>query len=371
MTWDAPRAYAVGELIDDTILNQYLRDNLLETETAKAQAAGDLFYCSTAAANELTANQAGIEAASGWAAQSLACDTARSTAQAHTGSASLAITSEGVNPVMAAQIPLTVADLVRVGAGEVYEASGWFRANAATRSCWTRVEWYDAQLVLLSTSDGPAIVDSASAWTQAFAAFIAPDRAVYGRLCLVVATPQPSEIHYADDMRLATGGVISRRAIGSSGQWLRSLSGVPAWDSNAPVTALLGRTSYDPASVSTYTTSSATLADVDATNLVLAFTPPSSGKVLIVLSAFADKPSNGGGFWGLRDSGGDIASSVAQVADAVGATVALRPSYRLLFTGLSGAKSWKWAYSRAVSGSWSMYAGGDAGAAVMEAWAVP
>jgi hypothetical protein len=52
MGWTAPRTWVDGEVVTRDLLNQHLRDNLLETEAAKAAAAGDTFHATSAAAFE-------------------------------------------------------------------------------------------------------------------------------------------------------------------------------------------------------------------------------------------------------------------------------------------------------------------------------
>lgn len=44
MAWTAPRTWTAGEVVTGSIQNTHIRDNLLETATAKAMSAGDLFY---------------------------------------------------------------------------------------------------------------------------------------------------------------------------------------------------------------------------------------------------------------------------------------------------------------------------------------
>jgi hypothetical protein len=184
---------------------------------------------------------------------------------------------------------------------------------------------------------------------------------------------EAAKVTAAGDLVYASGvEALSRLAIGSAGRWLRVSGGVPVWDTTAPSSALLARTVYDPGSVATYTTSSATMADVDATNLSIAFTSPASGNIVVILAAFADKPTGGIGAWGLRESSSLVSGSEAKVLGVTGAFLGnQRCIYRNAFTGLSGSKTWKWAYARETSGSWSIYAGGDPGPAIMEVWALP
>lgn len=90
---------------------------------------------------------------------------------------------------------------------------------------------------------------------------------------------------------IITGGVAGaaqRLPVGANGQVLTVSGGVPTWAAaGAGASGLLARATYNPAVRSQYTTTSTTYAKVDGTNLLVTFTAPSSGKVIIRLSACA------------------------------------------------------------------------------------
>jgi len=48
MAWTAPRTWVNGELVNASLLNTHLRDNMLECPTAKFTTAGDLIYATAA-----------------------------------------------------------------------------------------------------------------------------------------------------------------------------------------------------------------------------------------------------------------------------------------------------------------------------------
>lgn len=48
MAWTAPRTWVTGEVVTAALLNAHLRDNLLETPTAKVTTAGDIVYATGA-----------------------------------------------------------------------------------------------------------------------------------------------------------------------------------------------------------------------------------------------------------------------------------------------------------------------------------
>jgi len=48
MAWTAPRTWTTGELVTAAIMNTHVRDNLLETASAKVTTAGDIVYATAA-----------------------------------------------------------------------------------------------------------------------------------------------------------------------------------------------------------------------------------------------------------------------------------------------------------------------------------
>ena len=113
------------------------------------------------------------------------------------------------------------------------------------------------------------------------------------------------------------------------------------------IAQLLGSVSYDPTTVTTPTTSSATGADIDATNLSLTVTVPASGKILAIFN-FLISGTAGQLMLGLRESTTNIGYGKVQSGTN---TQAERKSLNLLITGLSaGSHTYKAAF-KAVSGS--------------------
>lgn len=142
-------------------------------------------------------------------------------------------------------------------------------------------------------------------------------------------------------------------------------------------TGLIARTSYVPAVSVLYTTTSSTFTDVDATNLVLPFTVPANGKILIRLEGWAFITGATAMAWNLREGSSDLASSERIVSVS---TVATRVSTTILRTGLTPGASltYKWGYASADNTNNARIRAGAVafpsitavGPAVMEAWAV-
>ena len=129
---------------------------------------------------------------------------------------------------------------------------------------------------------------------------------------------------------------------------------------------LLGLTAYAPGSNTTIgSTSSGTDADVDATNLAVAFTAPASGKVLVHLSTLMN---DGGGtsYWTVRESTTTLATDyISQATNA-----ARRVMATFYLTGISaGSHTYKWGFYQSVSGTQLVYGGPTFGKAIIEVWA--
>lgn len=160
--------------------------------------------------------------------------------------------------------------------------------------------------------------------------------------------------------------------------WVHSVT-VKDFDASGGGTGCIGLTTYRAASNSSYaiTSTSAAMVDVDATNLIVTFTAPPSGKVLVRLESLSDAPNTGSMHWGLRDGSGLVSGSVTQY---VGYATAVndnldRRHVTIPVTGLTSGTSYtvRWA-ARVTSGTGTLYNGSDAtnafGTMIMEVWAV-
>lgn len=128
----------------------------------------------------------------------------------------------------------------------------------------------------------------------------------------------------------------------------------------------------------TYTTTSSTFADVDATNMAVTFTAPASGNVLVRLTAYSDLAATNSAFgrWGLREGstdlgvGGSVARGVSPSQTFNGIC-----SIAIVVTGLSaGSHTYKWSWANSDN-SCSFRILSDVGGATqppatMEVWAL-
>lgn len=174
---------------------------------------------------------------------------------------------------------------------------------------------------------------------------------------------------------VATGTGTILNANGTNAQTLpitfviQKISSAPV----APSVGLLASKQYNPGSSVQKSTTSATFADIDATNLFVTFTAPSSGSVLVRLSgqAYISGGSGTEGMWNLRDAAGDISGTETEVM-YTGAEVLVRPSVSIIMSSLTPGVSYtyKWGFRRrSGTGTFYLQVGTGQGPAVMEVWA--
>lgn len=137
---------------------------------------------------------------------------------------------------------------------------------------------------------------------------------------------------------------------------------------------LLAVIRYAP-SQTVLSTTSTSLVDVDATNLAITFTAPSSGKVLVRLSGYGDvNGAAGEGWWGLREGTTNLQTCrMMRVANAENYLTA-----NFYLTGLSaGSHTYKWSYGVGAAGQTTRIIVGPGSAitdfpgGLMEVWAAP
>ena len=152
--------------------------------------------------NVLNANQASLETnADGWVALTN-CAVARSTSQASSGSASLALTASAAGDMVATT---TTATAFPVTANNEFSATAEFRANTTVRSTAVGIVWRDSTGTTISTAFGTEETDSASAWNQCTVTATAPTNAVTALVAVKVVSAGSSEVHYIDKIAFHAG----------------------------------------------------------------------------------------------------------------------------------------------------------------------
>lgn len=156
------------------------------------------------AANSLTGQNAGFEGGLGnWVAVTNNTSTDTS-AQAHTGSNSLSMSSTaGGDMTSASCVAGSIATQgFAVVPGNQVQVQGWVRSAVSARTCSIGVDWYTAGGAFVSTSYGTGAADSTSAWTLLTATVGAPATAAFARVnAKVAATGAGAEVHYVDDVQ--------------------------------------------------------------------------------------------------------------------------------------------------------------------------
>jgi hypothetical protein len=146
--------------------------------------------------------------------------------------------------------------------------------------------------------------------------------------------------------------------------------------SGGAASGLLAVNQYAPATTTIFSTTSATRADVDATNMVVTFTAPASGNVLVRLSTWADIGTANVLYFSLRESTSNLGYPVMVLR---GATQQVYAAAAIYLTGVSaGSHTYKWAFATDGTGTagriivgQSAGTGTQFGPGVMEVWAAP
>lgn len=179
--------------------------------------------------NFLTGDNTGFEGgtAGTWVNNSNAT-LANTTAQAHTGTHSLSLSSIAAGTMTANHVatsglidtPTSIGTGLKVQPGDTVNCKGWFRAATTGRSCQVGAQFYDSSGTFISTLTGGTVSDVTTTFTQVTAAVTAPAGAAYARLWVSVsATGGIGEVHYLDDAWIDRGAVFSAN---DSFQWSRS-----------------------------------------------------------------------------------------------------------------------------------------------------
>jgi hypothetical protein len=152
--------------------------------------------------NAMTANQASFETnTTGWAAVTN-CSISRSTSQASSGSASLAVLSGSAGDMTAST---TTATKFPVTANNKFAATAEFRADSTARSCSVGIIWLNTGGTAISTVFGTAENDSSSAWNECNVSGTAPATATHAQVIVKVASAGSSETHYVDKVAFHAG----------------------------------------------------------------------------------------------------------------------------------------------------------------------
>lgn len=113
-----------------------------------------------------------------------------------------------------------------------------------------------------------------------------------------------------------------------------------------------------------HTQGTATLTDVDATNAAITFTAPSSGNVLVRVSALEARSGSGSTHWGIREGSSTIAEAFVLDGSATG----IRNRAEFIVSGIAaGSHTYKFAH-RSSSNNDVVYSGPANGQVILEVY---
>jgi hypothetical protein len=148
--------------------------------------------------NIIDANTSDIEtSAAGWAAGPNTT-VAQSTAQAHTGTHSLAMTATTAGACSA-----VTAAKYAVTAGATYTTSCWIYTPATGRQCYIEVDFYNASSVYIGFAASPTLTLTQNAFTQISLTATAPAGAAFFVLIMAPTAVNSGEVFYGDTIGIA------------------------------------------------------------------------------------------------------------------------------------------------------------------------
>jgi hypothetical protein len=163
---------------------------------------GDQFQL---AGNALSGDDTGFEGGGigGWAAQ-VNCSVSNTTAEAHTGTHSLRLSSTAAGTMSAGDNNNAKPCLP----GDTVFASAWIRAVTVARGCQAGVQFLDVNFSVLATNFGlgGAVNDSTTAWTQVSTSIgaVAPASTAFALTVIQVSSAGgAAELHDVDDVVLS------------------------------------------------------------------------------------------------------------------------------------------------------------------------
>jgi hypothetical protein len=150
----------------------------------------------------LNALDAGFEGGQGDWTGAGNCTTAASTAQAHSGTGSMTMTSGAAGNMSAAHCLAgsIAAKGLPCTAGDLIACSAWFLAATTGRLVQAGAGFYTAGAGFISNLSGTAVTDATTGWVKVTAVVTAPATSAFARLFLTVQSAgAANEVHYADD----------------------------------------------------------------------------------------------------------------------------------------------------------------------------
>jgi len=156
-----------------------------------------------AASNALTGSNSTFESGAGNWVLGTNSTVAQSSAQHHSGSDSLAITSvsSGDMTALSAAAGSYATEMFAVVPGNVVNVQAWVRSAVSARTCSVGLDYYKSDGTHVSTVYGTGVADTTSGWTLITATLVVPATSAWAAVNVKVAsTGAGSEVHYVDDV---------------------------------------------------------------------------------------------------------------------------------------------------------------------------
>lgn len=151
---------------------------------------------------QITGDNAGFEGSLGTWVNDTNATVARTTAQDHTGVASMGVTAVAAANAIARHVT-AAANGIPVMPGGRYYVAAWFRAATTVRTVRVGVRWYDAGSILLSTTTSSSPVETTTGFVLAEMAAVAPTSAAFAVVIAQIEAPAAAELHYVDDVQFS------------------------------------------------------------------------------------------------------------------------------------------------------------------------
>lgn len=188
-------------LVDGIGINRGRQDEFADVQPSTCSLTLDNtdghFTPTTVAKPNLLGNGGFEVSAAGWFVKANVTSLVRSTAQAHTGAASLAVTSSGGAATF-------TSHRFAVTTGGSYSAMAKFRAATTGRQCNLFFRWYDARGTALTPTVNAAVIDATGTWMGVLkTGGVAPATAIEAVLEVRIDATAAAEVHYFDSAYVA------------------------------------------------------------------------------------------------------------------------------------------------------------------------
>lgn len=184
------------------ITGPWIKEFQLQLVSAFAPLFSDTNYVTTGTMN-IYPNPGMESNITGFGTYTTGATCAQSSAQAWTGTKSLAVTATGTTGITVTRNGVFPYDGTLVAPGKTVNVTAHFRPNTLLQTWKTTIKWYDINGALLSTVAGTAVTEASGTWVGTNDTFTVPANAYCYQLVFSRPTPTVvSEVHYIDGIQV-------------------------------------------------------------------------------------------------------------------------------------------------------------------------